>query len=265
MTSIRNTATMGVGRRLTARSAIASTLLGVSPPVLPTRSLVATVELLGVAPGTARVAMSRMVAAGELAASDDGYRLVGRLLDRQARQEQSRLGPATSWDGTWRTAIVAGEARSAPQRAELRAALEALRHGELREGVWLRPDNLRAGVLPDAEATVDRWCTSLTSRSDDPSALAAQLWDLAGWSKRADDLLGAMAPLVERLERGDADALADGFVLAADALRHLQADPLLPAELTGPTWPGAALRVAQERFDRAFKATLATWLRAHVD
>ena len=56
MASIRNTSIAGhrppanpPTRRLTARSAIASTLLGVSPPELPTRSLVATVELLGIA------------------------------------------------------------------------------------------------------------------------------------------------------------------------------------------------------------------------
>ena len=77
---------------MTARSVVASTLLGVEPPRLTTRILVRSGELFGIAEGTTRVALSRMVAAGELRPDDDGYRLAGRLLDRQARQTASR-GP----------------------------------------------------------------------------------------------------------------------------------------------------------------------------
>ncbi|QXC59697.1 hypothetical protein KSP35_15070 [Aquihabitans sp. G128] len=173
------------GRRLTARSVLASTLLGVSPPELPTRSLVATAELLGVAPGTARVAISRMVAAGELEARGDGYRLVGApLLARQSRQSLSRQGPPSGWDGSWRLLVAPGEARPASERAELRAALAALRFAELREGVWLRPANLPVDVLPDAEALAAARCTSFATEPDEPRALATSLWDLHAWSAR---------------------------------------------------------------------------------
>ena len=163
--------------RLTARSVVASTLLGVHPPELPTRSLVATAELLGVSAGSARTAISRMVAAGELDPVDDGYRLASpTLLARQTRQDLSRTVLDQPWDGTWRTLVVAADARPAAERIELRAALGALRFAELREGVWLRPDNLPAGVLPDAEATAADQCRSFTSRpDDDPAALAADL------------------------------------------------------------------------------------------
>ncbi len=250
-------------RRLTARSAIASTLLGVSPPELPTRPLVATVELLGIAAGTARVAMSRMVAAGELAATPQGYRLVGpALLARQSRQSLSRVGAPVRWSGRWRLEVVHAEARPAGDRAELRAALGALRHVELREGVWLRPDNLPTGVLPDAEDLVSERCTRFLTDPEEPVELAASLWDLAGWAGSARRLLGETAVLVERLDRRDATALAPGFSLSAQVLRHLQADPLLPVELVPPGWPGPELRMAYDAFDAAFKATLAAWLRA---
>lgn len=253
-----------VGRRLTARSVLASTLLGVSPPELPTRSLVATAELLGVAPGTARVALSRMVAAGELATTGDGYRLVGRpLLARQDRQALSRRGAPAAWDGTWRTAVVAADARPAPERAELRDAMGALRFGELREGVWLRPANLPADVLPRQANLVAERCTLLTSRPDDPPDLAARLWDLDGWADRAGTLQAALDRLAPRLADHDATALADGFVTSAAVLRHLQADPLLPADLLPPAWPGDRLRATHRAYDDDFKATLATWLRAH--
>ncbi|MCU1497315.1 MAG: PaaX family transcriptional regulator [Acidimicrobiales bacterium] len=260
------TASVADGRRLTARSVVASTLLGVSPPELPTRSLVATAELLGVAPGTARVAMSRMVAAGELDATADGYRLVGRLLlARQSRQTLSRTGPGDRWDGTWRHLVVPAEGRPAAERSELRAALAALRFAELREGVWLRPDNLPAGVLPDAEALVTARCTPFTSRPDDDAALAARLWDLEGWAAGATRLRADVDRLAPLLAQQDHTALAEGFVVSAAVLRHLQADPLLPAALTTAHWPGPELRSSHEAYDRAFKATLAAWLRRHLE
>ncbi len=248
-------------RRLTARSVIASTLLGVTPPALPTRSLVATAELLGIAPGTTRVAMSRMVAAGELAATGDGYRLTGPLLDRQARQEQSRRGPLPTWDGSWIVAVVTAEGRLAAERSELRSAMVALRRAELREGVWLRPANLPTGVLPEAEAVVAAQCTLLDSVPRDPPSLAAELWDLTGWADRATDLRANLARLGQRLADDGHRALADGFVASADTLRHLQADPLLPVELLPPDWPGAPLRDDHAAYDRTFKATLRAWQR----
>lgn len=254
----------GARRRLTARSVIASTLLGVSPPELPTRSLVATAELLGVAPGTARVAMSRMVAAGELEAIVDGYRLVGPLLARQSRQALSRRGAQRTWDGSWRMVVVAADGRPAADRAELRAALAALRLGELREGVWLRPANLPGGSLPDAEALVADRSTTFATRPDDPSALARSLWDLASWAGAATDLQADLDRLGRRLADRDPTALAEGFVVSAAVLRHLQADPLLPASLVPDAWPGPLLRSSHATYDAAFKATLATWLRSHL-
>ncbi|HWE70275.1 MAG TPA: hypothetical protein VG205_07915, partial [Acidimicrobiales bacterium] len=76
---------------MTARSVLASTLLGVDPPELPVAYLVHVAGLFGINDNRARVALSRMLASGE--ASTDGagrYRLAGRLLDRQERQLASR-------------------------------------------------------------------------------------------------------------------------------------------------------------------------------
>src|SRR3954449_1313936 len=75
---------------LDARSVALSVLLGSHPPVLPARALVALAELFGIAGGTMRPALSRMVAAGELEAIEGRYRLAGRLLDRQRAQDIGR-------------------------------------------------------------------------------------------------------------------------------------------------------------------------------
>lgn len=254
------------GQTLTARSAIASTLLGVSPPELPTRSLVATAELMGIAGGTARVAMSRMVAAGELEATETGYRLVSLpLLARQSRQALSREGITTEWDGTWRTAIVNSEGRPAPERAELRAVMASLRYGELREGVWLRPANLPGNPAPEARALVAERCTLLDSRPDQPVALAGRLWDLPAWSARTKVLSGDLDRLGARLNLHDHTALAEGFTVSAAVLRQLQADPLLPAEILPASWPGDRLRAQHRTYDQAFKTALTAWLRTRQD
>ena len=68
-------ATREVRRALTARSVIASTLLGVDPPRLPTLALVRSGELFGLSEGATRTALSRMAAAGEVEADGTGYRL----------------------------------------------------------------------------------------------------------------------------------------------------------------------------------------------
>lgn len=251
----------GAGSRpLSARSVIASTLLGVEPPRLPSRQLVRAGELFGIAEGTIRVALSRMVAAGELETDDGWYRLVGdALLDRQARQAEGRHPVLRPWSGEWLLWVVEPARRSAADRTELRGAFRGLRVAELREGVWTRPDNLDPARQPHLRSVVDGQCRSFVGRpvtdaaGSDAGTLAAELWDLGGWAGEARRLIGALAPLGRRLDAGDVDALAPGWELSASVLRHLLADPLLPPELVPPDWPGDDLRAAYDTYDAAFK------------
>ncbi len=249
---------------LTARSVLASVLLGTDPPWLPTSLLVRTAALFGIAEGSARTALSRMVGAGEATAVDGGYRLVGRLVARQRRQAESRVAAVRPWDGTWELATVEGDGRrAAADRAALRQALAVLRLAELREGLWARPDNLDAERSPDAVAVVDRWCVTWSGARPSPVPRAEALWDLTGWAVVADSLRGEMAALLAPLEAGDASALAQGFVTSAAVLRHLQADPLLPPELLWLGWPGTELRAEYDRYDHAYRALLGDWFRRH--
>jgi phenylacetic acid degradation operon negative regulatory protein len=241
---------------LTARSVLASALLGEDPPELPVAHLVQLAGLFGINDNRARVALSRMVAAGEVTTDGSGrYRLAGRLLDRQGRQAGSRRGVTRRWDGKWRLAVVTASGRAADDRVALRRRLTLARLAEQREGVWLRPDNI--DLVPDPSD--DSQLTSFSALPDgDPAALAAGLWDLEGWARTARDLADGL----EGLEpRGPAD-LAPGFELSAAVLRHLQADPLLPAELFPADWPGPALRRAYDRWDRRYREVLTTWGRS---
>lgn len=250
-------------RPLSARSIVASTLLGMRPPRLSTRILVGSGELFGIAEGTTRVALSRMTSRGELQATEDGYALAGPMLDRQARQDISRRGATRSWRGGWRTEVVVGPARSAGERSSLRNAANGLRLAELREGVWLRPDNLPHVALPQAEAVVDEQCTGFTSRPRaDAANLAAELWDIASWAKQARALHRRLEQVGQHLGRERLTVLPDSFVLSASVLRHLQADPLLPPTLLPKDWPGSDLRLAYEEYDAAFKSVWRSWYRS---
>ncbi len=250
---------------LSARSVIASTLLGVEPPQLPSRLLVRSGELFGISEGTTRVALSRMVAAGELELDDGHYRLAGHLLDRHARQGASRRPAPVADSHAWELAIVTVERRDAALRAALRDAMHALTLAEWREGVWTRPANLAPDRAPAASAVVVEQCEWFVGApAGDPAALAAGLWDLEGWARGADELRQEIAGSIDALEAGDVDQLAPSFVIAAAVLRHLLADPLLPAALLPRGWPGAALREEYERYDAAFKAGWRAWFQAQA-
>ncbi|MEF3114869.1 PaaX family transcriptional regulator C-terminal domain-containing protein [Streptomyces chrestomyceticus] len=235
-------------RPLTARSIVLSTLLGHHPPRLPARALVRVGELFGIAEGTVRVALSRMVAAGDLRQDDGTYGLTARLLERQARQDESRTPRTRHWAGAWEIAVVTAEARPAAERTALRQTMAELRFAALREGTWLRPGNLERTLPP----VITRQCTLLTGAPDgDPAELARGLWDLDGWASRARALLAALS---------GATSPAVRFTVSAAVLRHLLADPLLPDALLPAGWPGSELR---RRYD-SFEAELRDLLRQYV-
>jgi phenylacetic acid degradation operon negative regulatory protein len=240
---------------LTARSVLASALLGMDPPELPVAQLVRLTGLFGISENRARVALSRMVAGGEATSDGAGrYRLAGHLAARQSRQSASRAGTTASYDGEWWLAVVTTTGSSADVRSARRRTLAYRRMAELREGVWMRPANL-ALQLPDP---LDGDMELMTARPGDPVALTHRLWDLAAWSARAQGLLRDLQVLAP----DGPEALAPGFELSAAVLRHLQADPLLPPDFLPADWPGAHLRATYDRWDARYRTTLRDWSRA---
>lgn len=267
MTS-REASPLAERRPLTARSVIASTLLGVVPPRLPALALVRSGELFGLREGATRTALSRMAAAGEVVADDGHYELAGPLLERHARQQSARQRSASrssgqDWDGTWIAAVVTVERRSAADRAAFRAAAAHRKLAEVREGFWTRPDDRVADTAADeARRVLDPQVTWLRGiRPDDPAPLVAA-FETERWAAGARELLAAMAEWQSALDEARTEVLGDTFVLAAAVLRHLVADPSLPTSLLRDDWPGEELRSAFDRFDTAFKATWRAWYRA---
>jgi phenylacetic acid degradation operon negative regulatory protein len=250
---------------LSARSVVASTLLGTVPPRLPGRLLVAFAEEFGINAGTTRVALSRMVDRGELRRDNTGaYELCGSLLERQGRQTAGLTATTRPWTGAWEIHVVRSGGRGSTARTALRRAALHLGLRERREGVWLRPDNLDPDRLLTARATLvsqaDRFVGEPTGASD-PARLAAELFDLDSWAATAVRLETEMSQMTTAFDGDGGPSLARGFELAAVALRHLVADPLLPAELCPDDWPASSLRSVYEHYDDAYRTRLSAFFR----
>jgi phenylacetic acid degradation operon negative regulatory protein len=139
------------------------------------------------------------------------------------------------WRGDWLVLVVTSVGTDARTRAALRTTMHDKRFGELREGVWMRPDNLDPDLGPNVAARV----RVLKARDEAPAALAGELWDLPAWAATGHRLLDEMAA---------ASGIPGRFVVAAAIVRHLLTDPMLPTELLPADWPGARLRAAYHDF-----------------
>lgn len=230
-------------------------------PERPAADLVRWCALFGVSGGAARVALSRMVDAGELRAEHGRYELIGRVRARAAEHDvargQVRHG---SWDGLWIVAVVTADSRSSDDRVALRRELRHARYAEQREGVWTRPHNLADTPLVQRDTQCRIW---RAQPDGDAAELAEALFGLAAWDARATalcDQLGDAANALSKVDGSDT-ALAEAFVTGASALGHLRADPLVPAALLPAMWAGDALRRTYDDYQPMFDRAVAAWFR----
>lgn len=221
--------------RMTARSVVLSVLLGAHPASATSAELLNITAGFGIKETAMRVALTRLVAAGDLVRSAGGYGLSERLLERQRRQDEA-LNPQTRrWGGDWLAVVITSIGCDARTRAALRSRLTERRFGELREGIWMRPDN----IAVDLGAELTAHTRLLTARDEKPAELAGRLWDLAGWAATGNALLAEIAA---------APDVPGRFIVAAAMVRHLRRDPVLPTELLPPDWPGDRIRSRYAEF-----------------
>jgi PaaX-like protein C-terminal domain len=145
--------------------------------------------------------------------------------------------------GDWEMAVVTTPARPQAERVALRKAMIDLRLAELREGVWIRPDNL----VRQLGGVVGSQCKFFRCEYPEHGELTQSLWDLPGWASTARHLQGALV---------ETTSLRDGFMLIAQVVRHLRLDPFLPPELLPDDWPGQALRESFTEFRDQFAQRL---------
>jgi phenylacetic acid degradation operon negative regulatory protein len=245
-------------RPLAARSLVLSLLLGRHPAEAPVALLVRWCALFGVSATSARVALSRMVERGEVAASGGTYSLAGRLVERQADQDQALAPTVRPWNGEWLMAIVDDGRRDAADRVALREALRRSRLVPWRDAVWVRPDNIGDPAATAADrAVIERQCSWWRARPAEPIDVTAA-YDLPRLLERGTRLRELIETAIGALP--DPDALAPAFVIGAATAQHLRRDPLLPPELLPAGWPADELRGRYAGYTEAMNQAIAAWL-----
>ena len=159
MTQLRNTevGTPSPGRPLAARSVLASALLGMDPPELPVAQLVRLTGLFGISENRARVALSRMVAAGEATTDGAGrYRLAGHLAARQSRQSASRAGTTAPYEGRWWLAVITTTGSTAEVRTVRRRSRRQMLDLPLRSALDL-PEGAEHSWVRWSPADASSW------------------------------------------------------------------------------------------------------------
>lgn len=216
-------------------------MLGAHPDRMRTADIIAAGEYFGISASTMRVALSRATTAGDVRRVEGGYELSDRLRARQRHQDEGVADTGASWDGTWEMAVVVVAGRSGADRASLRDELAAARLAELREGVWMRPANLRRPRAYAEDPVLD--CFTIHPR-EHAAELAGRLWDLRAWAIHGEDLLEDMETVTEPALR---------LAVAANVVRLLTADPLLPQNLVPQGWPGERLREAYRAYQQELR------------
>ena len=225
-------------RPLSARSVLATALLGADQPHLKVGELVEMAALFGISDGAARTCLWRMASAGELTSDDGTYALAGRLLDGAARRRRiaDRRHRPSPWDGTWELAVVSLERRPAGDRLALRRPPRRCTSANCAKACGCGP-TISTGTACRRCGRADQQCVHFHgAETDIPPETVRSLFKLDDWAADARRLTGAMRDELD-VEALGADDFAYQFALSITAVRHLQLDPLLPAELIPRQWP----------------------------
>ena len=248
-------------RALPATPRIALSLLaGVRGEALSAPALVGAAELLGVSANAMRIALSRLVASGDLTSQARGmYALSPERLAAIAHVHHYRTGfaPRVRWQGGYCGVLAGHLSRSQPARVRRReSALALTGFREYRPGFFVRPDNLEGGrtVLAEHLARLglddDAELVSLALDPEQARRLV-RLYDVDADAARAVSLCAEVDALLATMDqRAPRKLAAETFWLGDEVLRFLARDPLLPEGLGHPA-PRRALADAMSRLDQS--------------
>lgn len=190
---------------------------------------------MGVSGNAMRVCLSRLKTAGFVQCDARGWYALGPsalALHEQVSNWRQLESQTRRWEGRW--VAIHLDRVTGRQKTRLRdrdRALELLGFATWREGLALRPDNLRGGVVSvrarlHALGVSPQQPVFVLSESD---AKLETLWDGAGLDARYREGLDTLRRSRARVsELGLDAAAAETFRVGGAALRQLAFDPLLP-------------------------------------
>lgn len=234
---------LGQTARVNARSALFDVYgdhLRTRGGAAPVAVLVRLLSSLDVAPPATRTAVSRMVRQGWLEpvrlGAGPGYRLTPAAARRLSASADRIYRRQREWDGRWHL-LVAERPADRRARDRMRSGLEFLGYAPLADTTWISPrgsdevDALLSGL------GVAAWSFLAAGERDDGS-LATTAWDLDALGERYRQWLAEAAEIVRDDPADDEQAFRVRSTLVHEWRKFLFRDPLLPAELLPPDWPG---------------------------
>jgi phenylacetic acid degradation operon negative regulatory protein len=253
----------------TPRSLILDLLSTLTRGSMPVAALVEAAEIFGLAPGTVRVALARLLASGRIERDERGrYRLGSAAAPIQAVVQGWRdLGARSApWDGSWWGVLDADAARRGAAARRHARALRLRGFRRLRPGLSLRPANLRVGcaALRDELARLGMApgalvCT-LRDLDDASEARARSLYEpevlRAGYRDALAELEASHAHLASLPLP---EAMRESFLIGGRAIQRLALDPLLPREILDPHERDALQRALRD-YDRRGRECWAAFL-----
>jgi phenylacetic acid degradation operon negative regulatory protein len=242
-----------------------STLAGGTMPV---GALVQAAQLFEIAENSLRVALARLLAAGQVERDERGrYRLSASAapIDRRVRQWR-RLGERLEeWRGSW-----IGVCTSADGARRRERALRWLGFRALHPGLGVRPSNWSGGVGRIREelgqlglARDEVLVFELSGLDPVAHARACALWNgdelCRGYRAHRSELEQSRRRLLSADER---EGMVESYLVGGRVIRHLALDPLLPEPIV-PASERDALVDDMRRYDHLGRAYWAGFLERH--
>jgi phenylacetic acid degradation operon negative regulatory protein len=254
-----------------ARSFVLDLLSTLRRGSMPVRALVEAAALFGIAGGSVRVALTRLLADGLVERDERGaYRLGAGAepVRRRAAAWRDLASQLRAWSGAWVAVLDApAPGRLAQRRSE--RALELLGFRALRRGLCLRPENLAGGLprvreqLAELGLAPGALVCELRGLDAVSEARARSLWDadalVAGYRRHCREIQAS----ARRLRARSAEqAMVESFRVGGAALRALAKDPLLPEPIV-PARERERLVAAMRDYDALGRASWAAFLARH--
>jgi phenylacetic acid degradation operon negative regulatory protein len=221
-------------------------------------------ERLDIDSGVVRTAMSRLAADGWLERHKVGRNSFYRLAKkgRQTFDAATRHiydPPPSDWTGRFELLLIG----NAVDRDAARDALVNAGFGSPLPGVWVAP----SGVPVPEEAT-HAIRLEVSAEDDSGRRLLRESWPLQRTADAYLKFMKTFEPLRDWLGRerqmSDADAFTARILLIHHYRRVVLRDPLLPAVLLPPDWPGKAARELCGDIYRGLLAASEQWLDRHA-
>jgi phenylacetic acid degradation operon negative regulatory protein len=238
---------------------------------MPVSALVAAARLFRIDQDALRVAIARLLGAGQIARDERGqYRLgeAAHAVDRRVLGWRAAEQRCQRWPGGW-WLVRAGElppARSRERRQRARA-LSLLGFAELEPGLALRPDNLRLSLaelreeLRELGLEAGALLAHLSELDPQSEVRARGLWRREELEERYLSSLAELETSEARLASlSEERAMVESFLLGGRVIRELVLDPLLPEPLA-PEAERRSLIAAMRRYDRAGRRAWASFMK----